>query len=253
MPSGISLAHCSCMSSKDTARYRASPTLVLTEIACTQPPPSAVKRERQRREQEVQQREAQREAIRGMKMGARDRSYLVRDGEIDVLRNVHGGVEVCLPRCLPAKRLQSWSASSSSASWRRAAPALRQLRTLSCWSALSGSCRLVCLSTAVRIPHTGACAACSSRPKLQTHAVVMAHTGACAACRSRPQQTHAVACAESRRELRADDAKAAMGGDQHTQPSLRAQQDAAPKPSMAKAASLDTVAQSRSCVRRGQT
>ena len=29
-----------------------------------------------------------------MKMGAGDRSYLVRDGEIDVLRNVYGGVEV---------------------------------------------------------------------------------------------------------------------------------------------------------------
>ena len=79
---------------------------MLKVTACLQPPPSAVKRERQRREQEVQQREAQREAIRGMKMGARDRSYLVRDGEIDVLRNVYGGVEVCLPRCLPAERLQ---------------------------------------------------------------------------------------------------------------------------------------------------
>ena len=53
-------------------------------------PPTAVKRERQRREQEI----AQREAIRGMKMGAKDRSYLIRDGEIDVLRNVYGGVEV---------------------------------------------------------------------------------------------------------------------------------------------------------------
>ena len=32
-------------------------------------------------------------------MGARDRSYLVRDGEIDVMRNVYGGVEVRLYRC----------------------------------------------------------------------------------------------------------------------------------------------------------
>ena len=60
----------------------------------TQPPPSAVKRERKRREQDLRQQQAQREAIRGLTMGARDRSYLVRDGEIDVLRNVYGGVEV---------------------------------------------------------------------------------------------------------------------------------------------------------------
>ncbi len=32
--------------------------------------------------------------IRGVRMGAGERSYLVRDRRIDVLRNVHGGVQV---------------------------------------------------------------------------------------------------------------------------------------------------------------
>ena len=70
---------------------------ILTQQQLCLQPPSAVKRERQRREQELAQRDTG--AIRGMKMGARDRSYLVRDGEIDVMRNVYGGVEVRLHRC----------------------------------------------------------------------------------------------------------------------------------------------------------
>jgi hypothetical protein len=35
------------------------------------------------------------DAIYGIRMGAGDHSYLVRDRKIDVLRNVRGGVEVC--------------------------------------------------------------------------------------------------------------------------------------------------------------
>ena len=54
--------------------------------------PTPVKEERQRRDREV----AAREAISGVRMGIGDRSYLVREGQIDVLRNVYGGVQVSL-------------------------------------------------------------------------------------------------------------------------------------------------------------
>ncbi len=33
--------------------------------------------------------------IKGVRMGAGERSYLVRDDHIDVLKNVYGGVQVC--------------------------------------------------------------------------------------------------------------------------------------------------------------
>lgn len=47
---------------------------------------------------------AEHDDIRGVRMGAGERSYLVRDRRIDVLRNVHGGVQARLP-CLHA---QTW-------------------------------------------------------------------------------------------------------------------------------------------------
>ncbi|KAK9809515.1 hypothetical protein WJX73_007383 [Symbiochloris irregularis] len=47
------------------------------------------KEERLRKDREV----AARDAISGVRMGVGDRSYLVREGQIDVLRNVHGGVQ----------------------------------------------------------------------------------------------------------------------------------------------------------------
>ena len=49
-----------------------------------------VEEERQKRDREV----AARDAIYGVRMGVGDRSYLVREGQIDVLRNVYGGVQV---------------------------------------------------------------------------------------------------------------------------------------------------------------
>ena len=48
------------------------------------------KEARQRRDREV----AEKEAISGVRMGIGDRSYLVREGQIDVLHNVYGGVQV---------------------------------------------------------------------------------------------------------------------------------------------------------------
>ena len=45
---------------------------------------------------------AEHDDIRGVRMGAGERSYLVRDRRIDVLRNVHGGVQARPPR-LPAR------------------------------------------------------------------------------------------------------------------------------------------------------
>lgn len=47
------------------------------------------KEARQRRDREV----AEKEAISGVRMGIGDRSYLVREGQIDVLHNVYGGVQ----------------------------------------------------------------------------------------------------------------------------------------------------------------
>ena len=40
---------------------------------------------------------AEHDDIRGVRMGAGERSYLVRDRRIDVLRNVHGGVQARQP------------------------------------------------------------------------------------------------------------------------------------------------------------
>ena len=40
---------------------------------------------------------AEHDDIRGVRMGAGERSYLVRDRRIDVLRNVHGGVQAREP------------------------------------------------------------------------------------------------------------------------------------------------------------
>ena len=45
---------------------------------------------------------AEHDDIRGVRMGAGERSYLVRDRRIDVLRNVHGGVQA-RPPCSPAR------------------------------------------------------------------------------------------------------------------------------------------------------
>ena len=45
--------------------------------------------------------------IKGVRMGAGERSYLVRDNQIDVLKNMYGGVQVSLIAltcsCCPAK------------------------------------------------------------------------------------------------------------------------------------------------------
>ena len=45
--------------------------------------------------------------IKGVRMGAGDRSYLVRDNQIDVLKNMYGGVQVSPPAlicgCCPAQ------------------------------------------------------------------------------------------------------------------------------------------------------
>ena len=35
--------------------------------------------------------------IKGVRMGAGERSYLVRDNQIDVLKNMYGGVQVSAP------------------------------------------------------------------------------------------------------------------------------------------------------------
>ena len=52
--------------------------------------------------------------IKGVRMGAGDRSYLVRDNQIDVLKNMYGGVQVSLPPwlallpCPSCKTQNSW-------------------------------------------------------------------------------------------------------------------------------------------------
>ncbi len=43
--------------------------------------------------------------IKGVRMCAGDRSYLVRDNQIDVLKNMYGGVQVSLPPWLAAAAL----------------------------------------------------------------------------------------------------------------------------------------------------
>ena len=47
--------------------------------------------------------------IKGVRMGAGDRSYLVRDNQIDVLKNMYGGVQVSLPPWLAAAVLPNIS------------------------------------------------------------------------------------------------------------------------------------------------
>ena len=52
--------------------------------------------------------------IKGVRMGAGERSYLVRDNQIDVLKNMYGGVQVSAPyhilrTCSMSPALQSLS------------------------------------------------------------------------------------------------------------------------------------------------
>ena len=51
--------------------------------------------------------------IKGVRMGAGDRSYLVRDNQIDVLKNMYGGVQVSLPPWLAAAALPTIRDSES--------------------------------------------------------------------------------------------------------------------------------------------
>lgn len=52
------------------------------------------KPEEAERLKDKQVRSSEEDTIFGVRMGAGDRSYLVRDKKIEVLRNVRGGVEV---------------------------------------------------------------------------------------------------------------------------------------------------------------
>lgn len=56
--------------------------------------------------------------IKGVRMGAGERSYLVRDNQIDVLKNMYGGVQVSAThvlRTVPSPVLQSLCAMCLSA------------------------------------------------------------------------------------------------------------------------------------------
>ena len=49
--------------------------------------------------------------IKGVRMGAGDRSYLVRDNQIDVLKNMYGGVQASLAPWLAAAGLPNTGGS----------------------------------------------------------------------------------------------------------------------------------------------
>jgi len=57
--------------------------------------------------------------VHGVRLGAGDRSYLVRDKQIEVLKNVYGGVQVSCP-LLPVANFQQITDSPSKPCWHAA-------------------------------------------------------------------------------------------------------------------------------------